>query len=48
MVKQWVIGSILHGGLTELFLILASAPRIVKQRLWNNAYKRSLIADRKE
>ena len=26
---QWVVGSIIHGGPIELFLVLASAPRLV-------------------
>ena len=26
---RWVVGSILHGGPTELFLVPASAPRLV-------------------
>ena len=29
---QWVVGSILHGGPIELFLVPASAPRLVYQR----------------
>ena len=29
-----VVGSILHGEPIELFLIPASAPQLVKQRLW--------------
>ena len=31
---QWVVGSILHGGPIELFLVPASVPRLVQQRLW--------------
>ena len=42
-------------GPIELFLVPASAPRLVKQRpwyvlscLWDDAYKRTLAANRKE
>ena len=39
-----VVGSILHGGPIELFLVPASVPRLVQQRLlscmWDDAYKR--------
>ena len=52
---RWVIRSILHGGLIELFLVPASAPRLVYQRpwyllfrLWDGAYKRTLAANRKD
>ena len=31
---RWVVGSILHGGPIELFLVPASAPRLVQQRPW--------------
>ena len=51
---RWVVGSILHGGPTELFLIPASAPQLVQQRTWyvlscllDGAYKRSLAANLK-
>ena len=51
----WVVGLILHGGPMELFLIPASAPRLVKQKpwymlscLWDNAYKRTLAANQIE
>ena len=51
----WVVGSILHGGPIELFLVPDSAPRLVYQRpwyvlscLWDGAYKRTLAANRKE
>ena len=44
-----------HGEPIELFLIPASAPRLVKQRLWyvlsclwDDAYKRTLAANWKE
>ena len=44
----------LHGGPIELFLVPTSAPRLVKQRpwyvlsgLWDDAYKRTLAANRK-
>ena len=43
------------GGPIELFLVPASAPRLVEQRmwyvlfyLWDDAYKRTLAANRKE
>ena len=43
------------GGPIELFLVPASAPRLVQQRLWyvlsclwDGAYKRTLAANRKE
>ena len=52
---RWVVGSILHGGPIELFVIPASAPRLVQQRLWyvvsclwDDAYKRTLAANRKD
>ena len=52
---RWVVRSILHGGPIELFLVPASAPRLVQQRLWymlsclwDGAYKRSLAANHKE
>ena len=53
---RWIIGSILHGGgPIDLFLVPASAPRLVQQRpwyvlscLWDSAYKRTLAANRKE
>ena len=32
LMVRWVIGSILHGGTIELFLVPASAPRLVQQR----------------
>ena len=32
----------------ELFLVPASVPRLVHQRLWDGAYKRTLAANRKE
>ena len=32
----------------ELFLIPASAPRLVLSCLWDDAYKRTLAADQKE
>ena len=45
---------ILHGGPIELFLVPASAPRLVYQRpwyvlscLWDDAYKRTLAFNRK-
>ena len=39
------------GGPIELFLVPASAPRLVYQRLsclWDGAYKRTLAVNRKE
>ena len=49
---RWVVGSILHGGPIELFLVQANAPRLVYQRpwyvlscLWDDAYKRTLAAN---
>ena len=52
---RWVVGSILHGGPIELFLVPASAPRLVQQRpwyvlscLWDGAYKGTLDVNRKE
>ena len=48
----WVIGSILHGGPIELFLVPASAPRQrlwhVLSCLWDDAYKTTLTANQKE
>ena len=51
----WVIGSMLHGGPTELFLVPVSASRLVKQRrchvlscLWDDAYIRSIATNWKE
>ena len=50
-----VVGSILHGEPIELVLVRACAPRLVKQRPWNviscmwdDAYKRTFAANRKE
>ena len=55
IMERWVVGSILHGGTIELFLVPASAPRLVYQRpwyvlscLWDSAYKRTLAANWKE
>ena len=53
---QWVVGSILPwGGPIKLFLILASAPQLVKQRpwyvlscLWDDVYKITLAASQNE
>ena len=49
-VVRWVVGSIPHGGPTELFLIPPSAQRLVKQRPWyvisclcDVAYKEPLL-----
>ena len=45
-----VVGSIVHGGPIELFLVPASAPRswYVPSSLWDGAYKRTIAANRKE
>ena len=45
----WVVGSIPHGGPIELFLVPASASLLwyVLSCLWDDAYKRSLAANRK-
>ena len=50
-----VVGSILHGGPIELFLVPASDPRLVYQRSWyvlscmcDGAYKITLAANLKE
>ena len=56
LMVRWIVRSILHGAdLIELFLVPASAPRLVQQRpwyvlpcLWDGAYKRTLAANRKE
>ena len=55
VVPHMVVGSIPHGGFIELFLVPASAPRLVLQSssyvlfcLWDEAYKITLAADRKE
>ena len=51
---RWVVGSILHGGTIELFLVPASDPRPVNKGcgmcypIFNDAYKRTLSANRKE
>ena len=52
---RWVVGSILHGGPIELFLVPAIAPRLVQQRpwyvlscLWDDAYKITLAVNQKE
>ena len=50
-----VVGSILHGGPIELFLVPARAPQLVNKGhiyvlfcLWDDAYKRTLAVNRKE
>ena len=55
LMVRWVVGSILHVRPIELFLVLASDPRMVYQRLWyvpsclwDGAYKRTLTANWKE
>ena len=52
---RWVVGSILHSGPIELFLVPAHAQRLVQQWqwyvlscLWDDAYKRTFAANRKE
>ena len=49
---RWVVGSILHGGPIELFLVPGSAPRVVQERLWyvlsclwDGAYKRTIATN---
>ena len=34
LMVQWVVRSIPHGGPDELFIVLASAARLVQQRPW--------------
>ena len=50
LMVRWVVGSILHGGPIELFPVPTSAPRLwyVLFCLWDDAYKRTLVGDRKE
>ena len=45
---QWVVGSILHDGPTELFFVPASAITTVFSCLWNGEYKRTLAANQTE
>ena len=49
---QWVVGSILHGGPIELFLVPASAPltkaMYVLSCWWDDSYKRTLAPNQKE
>ena len=48
---RWVVGSILHGGPIELFLVPASDPRLVEQRPWyvcDDSHKITLATNRKE
>ena len=44
---RWVVGSILHDGPIELFLVPASAPPpwYVLSCLWDGAYKRTHIKE---
>ena len=44
LIVQWVVGSILHGGPIELFVV----PWCVLFCLWDDAYKRTLAANQKE
>ena len=55
LMVRWVVGSILHGGPIQLFLVPVGAPRRVYQRLWDvlsclwdGVYKRTLVVNRKE
>ena len=48
----WVVTSIPHGGTSDPFLVPASAPQLVQQKLWHvlsclydGAYKKSLAAN---
>ena len=43
LMVRWVVGSIPHGGPSELFLVTG-----VIYCLWDGAHKRTLIANRKE
>ena len=52
---RWVVGLILHGGPIELFLVPASAPRLMISKAVvcailsvDGTYKRTLAANRKE
>ena len=55
LVVRWVVGSTPRSGPIEIFLLPASAPRLVKQRpwygvlscLWDGACKRSIAANGK-
>ena len=51
---RWLVRLVLHGGPIELFLIPASAPKLMQRRLryvlsclWDGAYKRTLAAAQK-
>ena len=55
LMVRWVVGSIPHGGPIELFFAPASAPATtgiipwyVLSRLWDDAYKRTLAANREK
>ena len=55
LMPSCTVGSIPLGGRIKLFLVVASAPRLVQQRpwyvlscLWDGAYKRTLAANQKE
>ena len=43
LMVRLVIGSIPHGGTIETFLAPATAPQLMKQRMWDGVYKRSLV-----
>ena len=49
---QWVVRLILHGGPIELFLVpvndLCNKGHSMLSCLWDDAYKRTLAANRKE
>ena len=44
---RWVVGSIIHGGPMELYLVPTNATRGICC-LWDGAYKRTLAANGKE
>ena len=47
LMVRWVVGSILHRvDPLSYFSLTASAPRLVYQRLWDGAYKRTLAVNR--
>ena len=55
LMVRWFVGSIHHGEPIQLFLVSASAPWLMQERLWyllsylcDDACKRTLVANRKE
>ena len=48
LIVLWVIGSIPPGGLTDLFLVPASAVPLVYQSLWDGAYEIFIAANQTE